>query len=247
MNSPLHMLAMGGWGHRSAVWEALDLPGAEIQPRALPGHEPQPGAPPPECSLEAAAASCRGHWDLVMGWSLGGLAALHAIETGWLHPRALILVAVPPSFLERPGFPAGMPRSQLEELQQGLREDARGALQRFYALQFRGDRAPRSRWAPSEIRDRYLAYDADPEVLSAWLDVLADTDLVSRTPSLEVPVLAVHGSEDPVVSPDSCRFYRDCGWQVAVATIPGAGHAPHITHPHETGKRIGEFLRAVAG
>jgi pimeloyl-ACP methyl ester carboxylesterase len=40
-------------------------------------------------------------------------------------------------------------------------------------------------------------------------------------------------------------FFRGCGAQVSGHIIDGAGHAPHIAHPEETGKRIDEFLRAL--
>ncbi len=246
MSEPLRILAGAGWGHRATVWEGLSVTGAEIHGRALPEHEPEPGRPPPACTLDSAAASWAGDWEVVMGWSLGGLAVLEGFQQGRLHPRALVLVATPPSFLERPGFPAGMPRTQLEGFQSGLNQDLLGTLRRFYALQFRGDRAPRSRWAPAEVRDRYLAFDADPQILAGWLDVLADTDLTEAPPSLEVPTLILHGSEDAVVDPAAAQFFRDCGTRVHTATIPGAGHAPHITHPQETGRRLGDFLRAIS-
>lgn len=245
MSEPLRILAGAGWGHRAAVWEGVTVAGGEIHGRALPGHEPEPGMPPPACTLESAAASWAGDWDVVMGWSLGGLAALRGVQQGQFRPRALILVATPPSFLERPGFPAGMPRTHLKGFQSGLNQDLLGTLRRFYALQFRGDRAPRSRWAPAEVRDRYLASDVDPQTLAGWLEVLADTDLTEEPPNLEMPALLIHGSEDAVVDPEAAQFFRDCGTQVSVATITGAGHAPHITHPQETGRRIGDFLRAI--
>jgi len=246
MNRSLRIAAMAGWGHTAAAWERLEIAGAEIHPLSLPGHEPESGGQTASCSLGSAAEALAGDWDVVMGWSLGGLAALEALRQGTIRPRGLILMATPPSFLARDTYPAGQPAAVLEDFRAGLRDDPQGTLRRFFALQFRGDRAPRSLWAPAPTRDRFLAADADAEVLGGWLDVLAEADLSPVPPSLELPVLVLHGEEDAVVDPAALDFFRDRGPQVTVQGLSGAGHAPHIGHAEETGKHIAEFVRALA-
>ncbi|HKJ71260.1 MAG TPA: alpha/beta fold hydrolase [Gammaproteobacteria bacterium] len=245
MSAPLRLAALAGWGHRAACWDRLAVAGAELAPVCLPGHEPGPGAPAPDCSLAAAAGTLAGDWDVVMGWSLGGLAAVEAVRRGLVRPRGLVLVATPPSFLARPGYPAGQAPQVLAEFRAGLAREPLATLRRFYTLQFRGDRAPRSLWSPARARDRYLATAADPEGLAAWLDVLAAADLSAAPPALELPVLAIHGDADAVVDPAALDFFAAMGPGASVHRVAGAGHAPHITHAEETGRRIGEFVRAL--
>lgn len=245
MSEPLRLAALAGWGHRAGCWEPLAVTGATLAGRSLPGHEPNAGEAPPDCTLAGAAAALAGEWDVVMGWSLGGLAALEAVRAGAVRPRGLVLLATPPSFLARPTYPAGLARETLDGFRTGLANDPPATLRRFYALQFRGDRAPRTRWASPRVRDRYLATPADAGVLSAWLEVLAATDLTAEPPVLDRPVLVLQGAGDAVVDPAAAAFFRGCGPQVTAHVIDGAGHAPHITHAEETGRRIGEFVRAL--
>lgn len=244
MTAPLRLAAMAGWGHTAACWERLAVPGTRVEPFSLPGHEPQ-GGPPPPATLAAGAETLAGDWDLVAGWSLGGLAALEALRRDLIRPGALVLIGTPPSFLARPAFPDGQERAVVEAFRAGLADDLQGTLRRFFALQFRGDRAPRSSWAPTPVRDRYLATGADPGVLADWLDVLAATDLTAAPPGLDLPVLVLHGEADAVVAPSAVDFFRDCGPKVTTHVVSGAGHAPHITHAEDTGQRIGELVRAL--
>ena len=244
MNAPLRLAAVAGWGHRAACWERLAVTGATIQPLGLPGHEA--AADPAECSLAAAAESLAGEWHVVAGWSLGGLVALEALRRGLIAPRGLVLVATPPSFLARTGYPAGQPPAVLDDFRAGLLADPLATLRRFYALQFRGDEAPRRLWSPATVRERFLATDADPQALAGWLEVLGAADLTAEPPALDLPVLVLHGDRDAVVDPAALAFFRDGGAQVTAHSVAGAGHAPHITHAEETGTRIGEFVRALA-
>lgn len=245
MSGEARLAALAGWGHRAACWEALPLGSAGLTAFSLPGHEPQAGEPAPVCSLASAATTLAGDWDVVMGWSLGGLAALEAVRSGLVRPRGLVLLATPPSFLARPTYAAGLAPAALDGFRAGLADDPVATLRRFYALQFRGDRAPRSLWAPAPARERSLAAEADPAVLAAWLDVLAAADLTGDPPALDLPTLVVHGAEDAVVDPAAVDFFRACGPRVTGHIIDGAGHAPHIAHPEETGKRIDDFVRAL--
>lgn len=243
MSATRRLAGLAGWGHRAATWSALPLTGASLSGFSLPGHEPAPGDPPLDCSLGGAAAALAGEWDVVMGWSLGGLGAIEAVRSGRVRPRGLVLLATPPSFLARPSYPAGLAAQTLDDFRAGLFEDPAGTLRRFYALQFQGDTAPRATWAGS--RDRFLATAAEPTVLAAWLEVLAAADLRAEPPALTLPVLALHGAADPIVDPAAADFLAGCSPDGRARRLAGAGHAPHIAHAEETGKRIAEFARQL--
>lgn len=244
MTAPLRLAALAGWGHRAACWERLAVTGASLEALSLPGHEA--AADRAGCTLAAAAECLAGDWEVVAGWSLGGLAVLEALRRGLIAPRGLVLMATPPSFLARAAYPQGQPPAMLDDFRAGLLADPPATLRRFYALQFRGDEAPRRWWSPATARERFLATGADPQALAAWLDVLGAADLTAEPPALDLPVLVLHGDRDAVVAPSALAFFRDCGAQVSAHAVAGAGHAPHITHAEETGTRIGEFVRALA-
>ncbi|MEF8792371.1 alpha/beta fold hydrolase [Thiohalorhabdus sp.] len=236
---------MAGWGHTAACWERLMIPGAEVEGLSLPGHEPE-GLEDPGCTLETAAEALTGDWDVVVGWSLGGLAAMEAQRVGLIRCRGLVLIGTPPSFVARASYPQGQDPVVLEDFRAGMADNPTATLRRFFALQFRGDQAPRSMWAPTPIRNRLLATGAGPEILAGWLDVLAGTDLTRDPPLLDLPVLVIHGEADAVVDPGAVRFFQDLGPQVSVHIVSGSGHAPHISHAQEAEQRIGEFVRTLA-
>jgi pimeloyl-[acyl-carrier protein] methyl ester esterase len=241
------MAALAGWGHRATAWDALAAAGLALDTRALPGHEPGDPTAAGACTLRAAAERVAGEWDLLVGWSLGGLAVLEALRRGLARARGLVLIATPAAFLAGPHYPAGMDPAVFARFRDGLAQDAPATLRRFYTLQFHGDGAPRSAWAPAKIRGRRLALAADPAVLEAWLDVLAGTDLTAHPPALARPTLVIQGEADPVVAPEAADFLAGCGPRVAVHRLPGAGHAPHIAHPQETGERIARFAHELLG
>lgn len=247
MSAALPALAVAGWGHTPACWERLQPEGVELTGTALPGHagadgEAVPGGP----DLQGAADALAGDWGLLLGWSLGGLVALEAVRSGAVRPRGLVLLATPPSFLARATYPAGLDPAVFHRFRDGLDRDPAGTLRRFYALQFQGDRAPRSAWAPAATRDRLLATGTPPAVLAGWLEVLGEADLTAEPPRLDLPVLALHGSGDAVVDPAAVEFFLGCGPGVRAHVVRGAGHAPQITHPEETGQQIAGFARDLA-
>lgn len=230
--------ALAGWGHTGECWEPL----AEL---GMPVHGDSPAdlaVPEPATeAIPAAASALPAELGILMGWSLGGLVALEARE----RCQGLVLIGTPPSFLARTHYPAGMAEADFREFRAGVAADPAAALRRFYALQFQGDQAPRKLWGP--WRDRILDLGRPAVVLLGWLDALAAADLTAAPPRLEVPTLVVHGEADPLVDPVATEFFAGLGPEVSVRRIPGAGHAPHISHPEEVGEAVGRFVRYIAG
>ena len=241
--SGLRVTALSGWGHTAACWQDLDLPHAQVEARALPGLDPA-GPAPHAYALDAALPGADPAPDLLVGWSLGGLAVWAAVENGAIRPRGLVLVATPPTFPAGPANPDGLDPATLADFRHGLATDPTATLRRFYALQFRGDTAPRSRWGKPALRDRLLATDADPDALLGWLDRLTTADFSDHALP-DIPVLVVQGEQDAVVAPAASRRLRACGSDVRHHIIPGAGHAPHISHPQAFGECLAGFARTL--
>ena len=230
--------ALTGWGHTPECWEPLAELGMPVNGVAPPDlADPRP----PEGAIARAAGHLPEELGILMGWSLGGLVALEARQ----RCEGLVLIATPPSFLARPRYPAGMAEATFAEFRAGVASDPRAALRRFYALQFQGDAAPRGHWGG--WRDRILDWNRSADALLGWLDALAGTDLTERPPALQGPTLIVHGEADPVVDAVATEFFAERGPDVQVRRIPGAGHAPHISHPEEVAEAIGRFVRYIAG
>ncbi len=164
------------------------------------------------------------HW---VGWSLGGLIALAAARRMPAAVTRVTLVAASPRMAAAPDWP-GIDPPALARFRRDLRGDPLATHDRFLALQARGSQGARS--VLRTLR-RGVAADGLPsiDVLLSGLDLLMRSDLRSDLDALSCPIDAVLGDCDALV-PVAVAAHLEA---LAVPTriIPGAGHAPFISHP----------------
>jgi pimeloyl-ACP methyl ester carboxylesterase len=92
-------------------------------------------------------------------------------------------------------------------------------------------------------RMTYSSYDHSHEKSN---DYLRERALDARLRSLGEPLLAIYGSEDDIVDPDSfARYSKVPG--ATVKKIAGAGHSPMVEKPAQVSALIAAFARRVAG
>lgn len=182
----------------------------------------------------------------VLGYSLGGRAAL---RLALAHPgrvRALVLESASPGIddaaerarraaddarladgIERGGVPAfvdAWERLPLWASQQALPASARAAL-----------RAGRLAQRPAGLANslRGAGAGAEPPVLA-------------RLSTLAIPTLVVAGALDARYAALAARMAAAIP-QAQLAIVPDAGHAVHLERPAELGALVGEFLGRVGG
>lgn len=252
------LVLIHGWGMSSAVWEAPPenlMADLRLHPMELPGHGGRPLAPP--CgggpgTLEAWADAClesapdQAVW---LGWSLGGLvalaAALRAAERNPGRIQGLILMTASPRFVCALDWPSAMPPETLAQFHDGLLADPTGTLSRFLALQVRG--SDQARETLRRLRQKLATRpSADPAALALGLDLLREQDLRPVLPRLGIPSLWLFGSHDTLVPAAVAQQIERLLPGAKTRVIPGAAHAPFLSHPAETGELIGAFLRGLA-
>ncbi|HRP35108.1 MAG TPA: alpha/beta fold hydrolase, partial [Gammaproteobacteria bacterium] len=129
----------------------------------------------------------------------------------------------PSAFLERPG----------------RRVEPRRA---DHPLQLRGDR--QAARLLGELRAVLAARpDPQPAALAAGLDILATTDLRAALPGLRRPVLVVAGERDRLTPAEAGRRMAAGLPDARFLGLPGAAHAPFLSHPAAFLDAIGPFLR----
>jgi len=240
------LVLLHGWGMNAGVWEGL--PAALIAPRRsvsieLPGHgtAPFPAANP---GLEGWAATClqrapkRAVW---LGWSLGGLVALQAALQDPERVCGLVLIAATPRFTRAPDWPQAMPPEMLAEFHDGLLADPALTLDRFLALQVRGSEAGRETLRILRQEIAMLPAPGAP-ALAQGLSILRDSDLRARLTELRCRTLWLFGQRDTLVPAGVAEGIAVLLPQAQVRVIPGAGHAPILSHPAEAGAEITGFL-----
>jgi pimeloyl-ACP methyl ester carboxylesterase len=189
---------------------------------ALPAAWPAGGIRAHLRDLEWVLASVRPARPALVGYSWGGLLALHlALEAPQAIDRLLLISPAPPNIEERDRMrerlAAAAKRPDVLAFAAGLdRTDRRqrfaGAIAGYFV-----DPARALEVTPFLVRER-----AERGV---W-DSLAGYDLRPRLPSLSVPTLILHGTEDPIPI-EGAREIAALGHARLVA-LPRCGHVPYV-------------------
>jgi pimeloyl-[acyl-carrier protein] methyl ester esterase len=174
------------------------------------------------------------------GWSLGGLVALHAAATRPHDVPALAMVCASPCFVRGEDWKHGVSADIFRSFADGLRNDYRGTLELFVALEaFGSDRAK------DEIRslrgELFARGEPAAEALAAGLELLEAADLRSALPALAVPSLWIAGQRDRLVDPRAMRDAAALAPNASVHVVEHAGHAPFLTHADEVAELLAGF------
>jgi pimeloyl-[acyl-carrier protein] methyl ester esterase len=177
------------------------------------------------------------------GWSLGGLFALHAAATRPARIPRLAMVCATPRFVRGPDWKYGVSAEIFRDFASGLREDYRGTLDRFVALEAFG-----SDHAKEEIRalrdDLFARGEPNASVLADGLELLETADLRTLLPALPVPSLWLAGRRDRLVDPRAMQLAAAQAPHARVHVVEHAGHAPFLTHADAVAAHLQEFLSA---
>ncbi len=235
----LPLVLLHGWAMNSAVCVPL-LPLLEKRFRVtlleLPGHGEAPWRG--EETLDdwahqaLAAAPSRAAW---VGWSLGGLVARQAAMQAPERVDAFIGIATTPCFTQWPGWPWAMAPEILRQFAQALAQSPEETIRRFLALQFHGVQGARTlQRCLQEALARRPA--ARPEALRVGLALLLESDLRESAPSCGSSWIL--GERDRLVPP----ALADALAPDQVRLVPGAGHAPFLSHPEAVADAVTGFL-----
>ncbi|HEY0634721.1 MAG TPA: pimeloyl-ACP methyl ester esterase BioH [Gammaproteobacteria bacterium] len=239
------LVLLHGWGLHGGLFRSLAdrlAPHFRLHLVDLPGHG-RSVMPEGDYTLASIAAYIAAHvpahaaW---LGWSLGGRVALMAAINGAAISR-LILIGANPAFIQRDDWPHGMPAAELQQFADALRDDYKSTLQRFLAVQSRG--SERAREELRALRDELFAHgEPHPEALAGGLEILRGADLREHLAAIQQPVLVIHGERDTLAPIAAAEFTARSLPHGRLLAIPGAGHAPFISHPDQVVAALLEFL-----
>lgn len=261
------LVLLHGWGMHGGIWgdavarlaegyevHVVDLPGHGFSGKGEGGREkgktaaPQSPLPllPSPFSLDAIVSELSARFTepvAVLGWSLGGIIAQRWAARAPQQIRRLVLVASTPCFTARGDWPHGMPQQTLAQFAAELEQDHAATLRRFLALQLRG--SERERELLADLRQRLFSRgEPDRAALRGGLEILRDTDLRAALPQLVMPVLAIAGERDRLTPPEASRSMAEAVPHGQAVVIPGAAHAPFLSHTETFVECVQSFLRA---
>lgn len=242
------LVMIHGWAMHGGAFEPLV---ARLQDRYtlhlvdLPGHGRSRDSIVP-LTLDAmanaiAAQTPPAPW---LGWSLGGLVALHAAQSFPANVRGLLMLAASPRFVRSPDWPQGMDDAVFAGFARDLGNDYRAAIDRFLMLEAQGSEHLRE-----EIRLlRAIVFahgEPTPDALTRGLALLRESDLRGELPRLPMPSVWLAGRRDRLVSPAAMQAAAAMAPASTFIEIAGAGHAPFLTHADPVAQAIIEFCKGL--
>lgn len=231
MSRRSRIVCIGGWGSTHDAWTDLA--------RALPGYTLEP-IPWWAClDLENSALKARlsdRRPALILGWSLGALAALRCALDGLAPDIPVCLLAGTVRMGAQGGYPGADPRA-LRLMQMRLGRDAGGVMADFAAL-CGGSSAP-----PGFV-ERFVARSraVPPGALAAGLAYLVETDIRDRRLLFGTQLLWLHGDRDAVIPVESAVSAASRDPAITLELLPGAGHALPYEATALVAARIGRLL-----
>lgn len=207
----------------------------------LPGHGHSRDSATPltldACAQEILAQTPPAVW---LGWSLGGLVALHAAARS-SRVRGLVMIAATPRFVRGVDWPHAVEPSVFLQFGDELQQDYRGTLERFLALDTIG-----SEHARAELRTLketlYARGEPSPLALQQGLKLLEESDLRADLSALSVPNLWISGRRDRLVPPNGMRDAAAQAPHSRYLDIAGGGHAPFLGQADQVALEIRGFI-----
>lgn len=232
------VILIHGFGFHSFVWEPVATRLATnytVRRLTLAGYGGTPGRSNGQDSEQLAEYE-DAHW---VGWSMGGLVALSAIEGG-LRPRSLTLLASLPCMVEREDWPHAIGASALEDFRRRIQLDSEAAMRYFSALVAHGDdQAP-------QIRDQLQAASVpDRPTLERGLDLLEHADLRETWIRCRAPQQCILGEQDALIPADAGRALRTLRPEARFDLVPRSGHALPLSEPDRCAELMHTFWESL--
>jgi len=235
-----------GWGMNADVWEGI-LPALTKQFRVtlldLPGHGRSLDSLA-DYSLQNLAASIEPFVPrnaMLVGWSLGGMIATQLTLNNPDNIRRLVLVASAPQFVRDETWPDGTDAEVLDSFARDLKQNYQQTIKRFIAIQAMGSEHVREQ--QHILRERMFRHgNPQPAALEAGLAILRHTNLRPELAKITCPTLLISGEHDALFRRRAAEKTRDMMTDARLSVIPGAGHAPFLSHPDEFLQTLIAFL-----
>lgn len=238
------LVLLHGWGFHSGIWQSLAeyLRGHfRVTLVDLPGHGRSDSLPQGDrldavAEAVAAVAPSSAFW---LGWSLGGLVALQVAINYPERVNKLVLIATIPRFVIASDWLDAVAPEALIGLMSAFKENPTATLKRFVLLQLRG--SERAKEVARMLFDQLTS--SAREGLGAGLTLLKDSDLRANVSAVGCSTLLIMGERDPLVPVSAGRWIMSHLQQGQIGIIPGAGHAPFLSHSDIVWPALEKFLR----
>ncbi|MEN3975718.1 alpha/beta hydrolase [Emcibacter sp. SYSU 3D8] len=159
--------------------------------------------------------------------------------------KAVLFAAVPPTMLQTPANPEGLPMAVFDGLRAALVRD-RSQFYRDLAQQFYGANRPGAKVSQGVI-DQFWLWSMQAGLKNAFdcIRAFSETDFTADLKAFDVPTLILHGEDDQIVPIHDAAHKSALLIEHAKAIYyPGAPHGLMSTHADQLNADLLAFLRS---
>ena len=175
----------------------------------------------------------------MVGWSLGGMLALHIARHYPQKVARLVLIDTTPRFVQADDWQPALSAATLADFRHNFDADPAATQRRFVALQSLGDAARKN--ASASLTAALTAADDKQPALATGLRLLAETDLRDLIPAITQPVRLLHGGADKLMPVAAAEWLADTLPNARLSVFGNAGHAPFVSRAQECAALIESF------
>ncbi|OFD39792.1 transporter [Bacillus mycoides] len=176
---------------------------------------------------------------ILVGWSLGALAAIQAYKK--IKAKGIVLIGGTAKFTNTSDYTSGWNSLHVERMKKNLTRKKEDTLNRFYENIFTKNELKEN----TSFKEIALNFKGDSiQSLQLGLDYLIETDMRNELTDIKVPLLLLHGEQD-VICPLSAAHNMTENTNATLKVVSGAGHALCVTNFEHCANEIIQFLEGI--
>ncbi|KAA8476963.1 alpha/beta hydrolase [Bacillus paranthracis] len=176
---------------------------------------------------------------ILVGWSLGALAAIQAYKK--IKAKGIVLIGGTAKFTNTSDYSSGWNTLHVERLKRNLERRKEDTLKRFYENMFTKDELKENK----SFEDIVKHFKGDSmQSLQFGLDYLIETDMRAALKEINVPILLIHGERD-VICPLSAACSMVENETATLKVVSEAGHALCVTNFEYCANEIIQFVEGI--
>ncbi|MGE7881003.1 alpha/beta fold hydrolase [Bacillus sp. NPDC094077] len=176
---------------------------------------------------------------ILVGWSLGALAAVQAYKK--IKAKGIVLIGGTAKFTNTSDYTSGWNSLHVERLKKNLVRKKENTLKRFYENMFTKDELKEN----GNFEEIVNHFKGDSiQSLQLGLDYLIETDMREELKTIEAPILLIHGEQDVICPLSAARSMAENA-NVILKVVSEAGHALCVTNFEYCANEIIQFIEGI--
>ncbi|MDQ6962075.1 MAG: alpha/beta fold hydrolase [Mariprofundaceae bacterium] len=181
---------------------------------------------------------------VIVGWSLGGQAAIRFSLRYPEQISGLVLMASSPCFCAKESWLHGCSQAWFDAFYQAVQIDPEIALKRFNQLMLHGGKMTGLQ-RRQYLQMMHKSLILEKQQLLQGLQMLHQQDLREELHAIHVPVLLIHGENDQVIPCQASDWMAQEIPHAQQHMIRACGHAPLWTHSQQVNEAMENWCQQI--